>query len=94
MFYVYLLCTRPLGTLYVGMTADLAKRVWEHKVKAVPGFTPKYSVDRLVWYERHALLQTAFARERQIKKWKRAWKIELIEANNPHWIDLGSSIAL
>ena len=94
MFYVYLLCSRPLGTLYVGMTADLAKRVWEHKVKAVPGFTPKYSVDRLVWYERHALLQTAFARERQIKKWKRAWKIELIEANKPHWIDLGSSIAL
>ena len=94
MVYVYLLCSRPLGTLYVGMTADLAKRVWEHKAKAVPGFTAKYGVDRLVWFEQHASLQTAFARERQIKKWKRAWKIELIEASNPHWIDLCPSIAL
>ena len=94
MFYVYLLCSRPFGTLYVGMTADLAKRVWEHKAKAVPGFAAKHGVDRLVWYERHVLLQAAFARERQIKKWKRAWKIELIEAGNPHWIDLYPSIAL
>ncbi|HEY1260083.1 MAG TPA: GIY-YIG nuclease family protein [Stellaceae bacterium] len=93
MFYVYLLSSRPLGTLYVGMTADLAKRIWEHKTKAVPGFTARYSVDRLVCYEPHASPQTAFARERQIKRWKRAWKIQLIEADNPNWIDLYSSIA-
>jgi predicted GIY-YIG superfamily endonuclease len=67
MFYVYLLCSRPFGTLYIGMTADLVKRVWEHKAKAIPGFTAKYGVDRLVWYEQHASLEAAFARERQIK---------------------------
>jgi putative endonuclease len=70
------------------------KRVWEHKVKAIPGFTARYAVDRLVWYEQHASLEAAFARERQIKKWKREWKIQLIEADNPQWIDLYPSIAL
>lgn len=94
MFCVYLLSSRPLGTLHTGMTADLAKRVWERKAKAVPGFTAKYRVGRLVWYERHASLEETFARERQIKKWKRAWKIQLIEADNPHWVDLYPSIAL
>ena len=94
MFYVYLLASRPFGTLYAGMTADLAKRVWEHKVKAIPGFAAKYGVDRLVWYEPHALMEAAFVRERQIKKWKREWKIQLIEVNNPQWIDLYPSIAL
>ena len=94
MFYVYLLCCRPFGTLYIGMTADLVKRVWEHKEKAIPGFTARYGVDRLIWYEQHASLEAAFARERQIKKWKRAWKIQLIEADNPQWIDLYPSIAL
>lgn len=88
MFWVYLLSSRPHGILYVGMTRDLRRRVWEHKIKAVAGFTPKYGVDRLVWFEAHALLESAFARERQIKGWKRAWKIQLIEADNPHWIDL------
>ena len=94
MLYVYLLSSRPFGTLYVGMTSDLGKRGWEHKVKAVPGFTAKYGVHGLVWYERHASLEAAFARERQIKKWKRAWKIQLIEANNPQWVDLYPSIAV
>jgi len=94
MFYVYLLSSGPFGTLYVGMTADLAKRVWEHKVKAIPGFTAKYRVDRLVWYEPHALLEAAFVRERQIKRWKREWKVQLIEADNPQWLDLYPSIAL
>ena len=94
MFYVYLLSSGPFGTLYVGMTANLAKRVWEHKVKAIPGFTAKYGVHRLVWYEPHPSIEAAFVRERQIKKWKRAWKIELIEADNPQWIDLYPSIAL
>ena len=93
MSFVYLLASRPFGTLYIGMTVDLVKRVWEHKVKAVPGFTAQYGVDRLVWYEEHASLASAFARERQIKKWKRAWKIALIEKDNPQWIDFYPSIA-
>jgi len=92
MFYVYLLSSKPYGTLYVGMTRDLVKRVWEHKTKAVPGFTQRYGVDRLVWFERHSSVTAASARERQIKEWKRAWKIELIEQDNPHWIDLYSSL--
>ena len=93
MFYVYILCSRPFGTLYIGMTSDLVRRVWEHKVKAIPGFTAQYGVDRLVWYEEHALLESAFVRERQLKKWKRGWKIELIEKDNPQWIDLYPSMA-
>ena len=92
MFYVYLLSSRPNGTLYTGSTRDLIRRVWEHKQKAVPGFTTKYGVDRLVWYERHESLEAAFARERQIKNWKRLWKIQLIEADNPQWTDLYPSI--
>jgi putative endonuclease len=94
MFYVYMLSSRPFGTLYIGMTADLVKRAWEHKAKAVPGFTAEYGVDRLVCYEQHTSLEAAFVRERHIKKWKRAWKIQLIEADNPHWIDLYPSIAV
>ena len=86
--FVYLLASKPLGTLYIGSTADLIRRVWEHKIKAIPGFTAKYGVDRLIWYEMHESLAAAAQRERQIKEWKRAWKIELIERENPHWIDL------
>ena len=94
MFYVYLLASRPFGTLYIGMTAGLVKRVWEHRTKAIPGFTATYGIDRLVWYEQHASLEAAFARERQLKKWKREWKIQLIEADNPQWIDLYPAIAM
>ena len=93
MFYVYLLSSKPQGTLYVGMTNDLVRRVWEHKIKAVPGFTPKYGVDRLVWFEAHETLESAFGREKLIKKWRRAWKIELIEEDNPHWSDLYQSLS-
>ena len=88
MFYVYLLASQPHGTLYAGKTNDLLRRVGEHKIKAVPGFTAKYGVDRLVWFEAHETLEAAFRREKQIKNWKRAWKISLIERDNPHWIDL------
>ncbi len=88
MAFVYMLSSRPFGTLYVGSTTDLVRRVWEHKVKAVPGFTAKYGIDRLVWYELHEAVAAAARRERQIKEWKRAWKIELIERDNPQWIDL------
>jgi putative endonuclease len=93
MFYVYLLASQPQGTLCAGMTDDLARRVQDHKVKAVPGFTAKYGVDRLVWFEVHETRESAWRRERQIKEWQRAWKISLIEENNPHWIDLYQSLS-
>jgi putative endonuclease len=88
MFFVYILASQHYGTLYVGSTTDLARRVWEHKIRAVPGFTKQYGVDRLVWFEVHETLEAALVRERQIKRWKRDWKINLIEAQNPHWVDL------
>jgi putative endonuclease len=88
MFFVYLLASKPSGTLYVGVTTNLAQRVWEHKSKAVPGFTAKYGVDSLVWFEQHEDWEPAIRREKQIKEWKRNWKIELIETANPRWLDL------
>ena len=88
MFYVYLLATRPNGTLYIGNTSDLARRVWEHKNKVVSGFTRRYAVDRLVWFEAHQSADEALRREKQLKEWKRDWKINLVERDNPHWIDL------
>jgi putative endonuclease len=88
MFYVYLLASKPYGTLYVETTSDLARRVWEHKNKVVPGFTKRYGVDRLVWFEVHETADVALRREKQIKEWKRDWKINLIEHENPHWVDL------
>ena len=87
-FYVYILASRRNGTLYVGMTDDLVRRVWEHQIGAVPGFTRKYGVKMLVWYEQHETRETAFQRERQIKRWNRAWKLQLIERFNPTWKDL------
>jgi len=86
--FVYLLASKPNGTLYVGSTVDLVRRVSEHKLGAVPGFTAKYGVDRLVWFEVHDALEGALIRERQIKRWKREWKLNLIERDNPHWADL------
>ncbi len=92
-FYVYLLASKPYGTLYVGVTSELTRRVWEHKIKAVPGFTTRYGVDRLVWFETHDSAEAAMRRERQIKEWRRDWKINLIESDNPHWIDLYPSVS-
>jgi putative endonuclease len=89
-FYVYIPASRRNGTLYVGMTDDLVRRVWEHRIGAVPGFTRKYGVKMLVWYEQH---ETAFQRERQIKKWNRAWKLQLIERFNPSWKDLAVDLS-
>src|SRR5271170_5243702 len=74
MFYVYLLASKPYGTLYVGTTSDLARRVWEHKNGFVPGFTKRYQVDRLVWFEVHVSSASALRREKQLKEWKRDWK--------------------
>jgi len=87
-FYVYILASRRNGTLYVGMTDDLVRRVWKHRIGTVPGFTRKYGVKMLVWYEQHETREMAFQRERQIKRWNRAWKLQLIERFNPTWKDL------
>jgi putative endonuclease len=93
MFYVYLLASKPYGTLYVGVTSDLAGRVSQHKSKTVSGFTARYSVDRLVWFESHDSVEAAIQREKRIKGWKRDWKINLIERDNPRWIDLYQNIS-
>ena len=85
---VYLLASRCRGTLYLGVTSDLVKRVWEHKNDFVPSFTRVYGVHDLVWFEGHATLQSAIAREKAIKCWKRAWKLRLIEQGNAGWRDL------
>jgi len=85
---VYILASRRNGTLYVGVTSDLIKRVWEHKSDAVEGFTKRYGVHDLVWYEAHETMMSAIAREKAIKEWRRAWKLELIEKTNPEWRDL------
>ena len=87
-FCTYLLASRTLGTLYIGITDDLAHRVYEHREKVRAGFTKVYGVSRLVWYEVHDSRDAAFQREQQIKKWRRAWKIELIQKMNPEWRDL------
>ena len=86
--YVYILASAPYGTLYVGVTADLVRRVWEHREGAVAGFTKQYDVARLVWYEVHTDLYEAIRREKQIKGWKRAWKVRMIEEMNIRWRDL------
>jgi putative endonuclease len=87
-FFVYMLASRRNGTLYVGMTDDLPRRVWQHRTGAVPGFTSRYGIKTLVWHEAHDSREAAFMRERQLKKWNRSWKLRLIEADNPHWRDL------
>jgi putative endonuclease len=87
-FYVYILASERNGTLYVGMTDDLSRRVGEHQAGVLPGFTKKYGVKTLVWSEVHETRESAFVRERQIKKWKRKWKLQLIEELNPEWKDL------
>jgi putative endonuclease len=93
-FYVYILANQRNGTLYVWMTDDLAKRIWMHREEVLPGFTKKYGVKILVWYEAHESRESAFARERQIKKWNRDWKLELIEKSNPTWRDLYEDLLL
>jgi len=87
-YFVYMLASRRNGTLYVGVTNDLARRVVEHKDKLVPGFTLRHGVNILVWYEEHGDINDAIAREKQIKGWNRAWKLRLIEKDNSGWNDL------
>jgi putative endonuclease len=86
--FVYLLASRPDGTLYIGVTNDLPKRAWQHKEGSVEGLTKKYGIESLVWYEQADSVESAIVREKQIKKCNRAWKVELIEASNPAWNDL------
>jgi putative endonuclease len=88
MFHVYLLATHKNGTLYCGVTRELLARVYSHKVRKAGGFTARYGVDRLVWFESHELINNAITREKRIKRWRRAWKINLIETANPDWRDL------
>lgn len=89
---VYILASKRNGTLYTGVTSDLIKRVWQHKNKQAEGFTRKYNVSMLVWYEQHETMESAITREKQIKEWRREWKLELIEKKNPDWQDLYSDI--
>ena len=89
---VYILASQRHGTLYTGVTSNLIKRVWEHRESLVSGFTKKYGVKMLVYYEMHESMEDAIRREKQIKEWKRGWKIELIEKKNPRWDDLYDEI--
>ena len=92
-YYVYILASKRNGTLYIGATNNLVRRVWEHKNDVVEGFTRKYGVHQLVWYEVADTPDAAITREKQLKKWNRAWKLRLIEEKNPHWNDLYQGIA-
>jgi putative endonuclease len=88
--YVYILTSKQNGTLYIGVTSNLTHRIDQHKQKSVQGFTEKYSVMYLVWYEHHDSVESAILREKQLKKWNRAWKLRIIEEQNPEWKDLAN----
>lgn len=91
-YYVYMLASKKNGVLYIGVTRDLVRRVYEHKTSAVKGFTSRYNVSRLVWFEPYDDPVNAISREKELKKWRRDWKIALIAAANPEWHDLYSAI--
>jgi putative endonuclease len=91
-FFVYMLANRPRGVLYIGVTNNLSRRVWEHQTKAVPGFTRTYGVTRLVYWEEYASILEARQREHTVKRWRRAWKFALIEKLNPDWHDLSNQL--
>jgi putative endonuclease len=91
-YYVYILCNFRNGTLYIGVTNNLVKRIYEHKSDFVEGFTKKYKVHRLVYFEQTSSIESAINREKQLKKWNRKWKLELIERKNPEWNDLYNEI--
>jgi len=92
-FAVYIVASDRNGTIYIGMTSNLAQRIWQHKEKVVPGFTATYGCDKLVYFEMFDNAEAAITRERRLKEWKRAWKIALIEDANPIWADLYTGIA-
>ncbi len=91
--WVYIVASKPYGTLYLGVTSNLVHRIWQHREHVLPGFTAKYGCTRLVWYERHDDIRVAIQREKTMKHWARRWKIDLIAAFNPHWHDLWDDIA-
>ena len=91
-YYVYILSSHKNGTLYIGVTNNLVRRVWEHKNELVEGFTHRYEIHHLVYYELHESIESAITREKQIKKWRRIWKLNLIEEKNPEWKDLYRNI--
>ena len=93
MYYVYIMASRKHGTLYIGVTSNLLGRVYQHKAGVVAGFTHRYHVHLLVWFECYDDPLTAIAREKELKKWRREWKINLIEATNPEWVDLYETLA-
>ena len=93
-FFVYILASDHYGTLYIGMTSDLIKRLWEHQNEVVEGFSKKYDVKNLVYFEQYETFETAVKREKQMKAWKRQWKINLIEQYNPQWIDLSKTLSV
>lgn len=92
--YVYLLASNKNGTLYLGVTSDLTKRIYEHKQHLAKGFSDKYDITRLVWFEPHDDIMQAIQREKQIKKWNRAWKLRLFEGSNPNWNDLSVELGI
>ena len=92
-YYIYILASKIGGTLYIGVTNDLVRRVYEHREKFVEGFTKKYGVAKLVYFEVHSDIEAAITREKQMKKWNRAWKVRQIEESNPNWDDLYIHIA-
>ena len=91
---IYILASGHYGTLYIGVTSDLVRRLWQHRTGAVPGFTSQYAIHRLVRFELFADMERAIAREKQLKRWHRQWKINLIETENPHWGDLAIDLGL
>jgi len=91
-YYVYILASKRYGTLYIGVTSDLKRRVYEHKEKSINGFTKEYNITNLVWYESTEDIESAIKKEKQLKVWKRQWKVELIEKSNLEWRDLYSEI--
>ncbi|MGA9322273.1 MAG: GIY-YIG nuclease family protein [Xanthobacteraceae bacterium] len=93
-YFIYILANKPKGVLYVGITNDVARRTFEHKLKAAAGFTSKYGVSRLVYFEEYASVLEARERERALKHWRRAWKIKLVEGLNPTWRDLYDELVL
>ena len=86
--FVYIMASRRNGTIYIGVTSDLPKRVWEHREGRIEGFTKKYGCKLLIWFEKHDTIEAAITREKQMKEWKRGWKLRLIEEKNPNWDDL------
>lgn len=90
---VYILASGRMGTLYIGVTSNLVQRLWQHREHLAEGFTARYGVTRLVWYELHGTMESAILREKRLKKWNRGWKVELIEQTNPYWNDLWPEVS-